>query len=579
MSLQHKNTESAFKADVKAEINAGKPQKQAVAIAYQATGKDSAMKAAGIMYRCGDKILLLKRTKDGTWGWPGGGIEGDETAELAARRESLEETGIMPSTLSKIDHTSDEDVDFVTYLSNLGTTVSPQLNDEHSEYMWGDFDNLPDNLHRGVAATIKKFKGEFSMDSAQEVDLNGFITIEANPISRSGIFPYLGKSIDPRAEPDRVYYVYRPEDELNNSETLESMKLIPLVNDHTMIGIKKDGMMAPEEKGIQGSTGENIFFRESVLFATIKIFSQTLADMIKMGKKALSLGYQCKFVKESGIFDGQPYDYVQKFIRGNHLALVDEARCDVAVLDHNMAFDHFDLALSTEGVKTMAKEGENDTKEKDGDQKKPDTAKDTDEHGEMTMQELHDLMKQHMPMLKKMNDMMDKHFGKDEESEEKKDEKADPAMDEPEYKPTTEKDAKTGNGKGVTDAEEKKEEKAMDSKAMDAAISKKVAEGIAALKKSALKEIGMEASKRDDLANQISSFVGTFDASEMSLEETAAYGVKHLGIKCDKGQEMAALNGFMHNRHPSRAQVFTMDGNAGGGKDDLYEKTSQKMYK
>ena len=52
-------------------------------------------------------------------------------------------------------------------------------------------------------------------------DENGYITIPKNPISKSGVFQYLGKSISPELEPDKVYNVWRPEEELNNPETIE----------------------------------------------------------------------------------------------------------------------------------------------------------------------------------------------------------------------------------------------------------------------------------------------------------------------------------------------------------------------
>lgn len=224
----------------------------------------------------------------------------------------------------------------------------------------------------------------------------------------------------------------------------------------------------------------------------------------------------------------------------------------------------------------MAKEDEKDTKEKDGDQKKVADSEGEGESKAMGMKELHDMLKEHMPMLKKINDMIEKHMGG--ESDEKKDEKADPAMDDPDFKPTTEKDAKTGNGKGVTDEDEKKDKEAMD-KAMDAAITKKVSEQIESFKKTALKQITRDAVQRDELAGQLSNFVGTFDHSEMSREEVAAYGVKQLGIKCDAGQEFAALSGFLHNRNSGRMMAFSMDAMGGaGGKDDLYEATSKKMY-
>ena len=49
-----------------------------------------------------------------------------------------------------------------------------------------------------------------TFDTARHNDANGFITIDANPISRAGVFEYLGSSIDPQAEPNKLYKVYRP---------------------------------------------------------------------------------------------------------------------------------------------------------------------------------------------------------------------------------------------------------------------------------------------------------------------------------------------------------------------------------
>lgn len=60
--------------------------------------------AAGVIVR--DEhgaILLQRRGDDGSWGIPGGALEPGESLEQAARRELLEETGLVASRLTPLD--------------------------------------------------------------------------------------------------------------------------------------------------------------------------------------------------------------------------------------------------------------------------------------------------------------------------------------------------------------------------------------------------------------------------------------------------------------------------------------------
>ena len=164
------------------------------------------------------------------------------------------------------------------------------------------------------------------------IDKNDFWFIEKNPITKVGVYPYLGKQISQDCEPNKIYYVLRPKEELFRKETLDSLRLIPLIDGHTMIG--KD-FTAPETKGIDGTLGDNVSHDTDTIYNDLKIISNKMKEEIQNGKKELSLGYFCRYDKQPGTYKGQRYDYVQRDIIANHLALVDKGRmgADVRVYD------------------------------------------------------------------------------------------------------------------------------------------------------------------------------------------------------------------------------------------------------
>ena len=176
----------------------------------------------------------------------------------------------------------------------------------------------------------------------KQIDHNQFWLIKDNPITKAGVFPYLGKQISPSLEPDRIYQVYRPEEEIKKAA--DTFKLVPLVDDHTMLG---PDFTPAEQKGVHGVLGEDIQERNGTLFADVKIFSEQLKREIQDGKKELSLGYFCKYDLTPGQYNGMHYDAVQRDLKGNHIALVDNGRMghDVRVMDA-MAFDALDIVGS-----------------------------------------------------------------------------------------------------------------------------------------------------------------------------------------------------------------------------------------
>lgn len=182
----------------------------------------------------------------------------------------------------------------------------------------------------------------------KDVDINGYVTYYDVPMTKVGVFPYLGRTISPELEPDRVYMVLRPEEELTKSETLKSLEKIPFVNEHTMLG--KDFTPA-EDKGIEGTTLTNVKVKLPLITNDLVAYTERVKNEIENNdKRDLSLGYRCKYELTPGIYNGQPYDAIQRDIRFNHIALVDEGRmgAECRVTDNNITYDNLDIYKNKE---------------------------------------------------------------------------------------------------------------------------------------------------------------------------------------------------------------------------------------
>jgi 8-oxo-dGTP pyrophosphatase MutT (NUDIX family) len=120
---------------------------------------ESLLRAAGLMIITPQgEGLFLRYARDhdhgGEWGFPAGGLEGDEEPETAAIRETREETGWIPNeTIKEVDSSQDE-IDFTTFATVTGNQFIPELSDEHDSWCWAPLSNPPEPLHPGVEKTL-----------------------------------------------------------------------------------------------------------------------------------------------------------------------------------------------------------------------------------------------------------------------------------------------------------------------------------------------------------------------------------------------------------------------------------------
>ncbi len=189
----------------------------------------------------------------------------------------------------------------------------------------------------------------------KEIDLNGYVTYFDVPMTKIGIFPYLGKQISPELDPDKVYQVLRPKEELTKAETLKSLEAIPLVIEHTMIG---EGFTPPEDKGLEGTTLKNVKVKGDLITNDLTAYTDRCKQAINDGKRDLSMGYRCRYELSSGEYNGQHYDAIQRDIIFNHIALVDEGRmgAECRIMDSAITFDSISDLLKQQKENTkMAK--------------------------------------------------------------------------------------------------------------------------------------------------------------------------------------------------------------------------------
>ncbi|MBI4922029.1 MAG: NUDIX domain-containing protein [Devosia nanyangense] len=111
------------------------------------------------------KVLLVRHTYLPGWHFPGGGVEPFESAELAAARETMEETGYAvegrPQLLGLFLNRANGGRDHVAvYIwREFHTQLEFAPNMEIAELDWFEMDALPSGVEGGTARRIAEIAG------------------------------------------------------------------------------------------------------------------------------------------------------------------------------------------------------------------------------------------------------------------------------------------------------------------------------------------------------------------------------------------------------------------------------------
>jgi len=155
----------------------------------------------------------------------------------------------------------------------------------------------------------------------------GYLLCLNVPVARTGTQDYLPEELGLASGPGLIS-VYRPEEEVFAPETLASFEGMPVTNDHPLEGVDIENirrLQMGHAHNIRRGNGEE----SDLLLADLIITDERLIEAILNGKREISCGYTYELSEENG-------QYIQRKIRGNHIAVVDAGRAGprVSIKDH-----------------------------------------------------------------------------------------------------------------------------------------------------------------------------------------------------------------------------------------------------
>lgn len=154
-------------------------------------------------------------------------------------------------------------------------------------------------------------------------------------VARTGVQHYLASELQlTDRKPDEIVGVYRPPAEVFSADSLSSYEDVDVTLDHPPNLVDA----ASYKQHAVGHTTDAARQEDNHVVVDLIIKDQDAIKAVESGKASLSAGYEAVYEYAPGkTEDGQPYEFIQKDIRINHVALVDKGRAgnEARLLDHD----------------------------------------------------------------------------------------------------------------------------------------------------------------------------------------------------------------------------------------------------
>lgn len=150
---------------------------------------------------------------------------------------------------------------------------------------------------------------------------DGYLTVNARVAKADNVQTYLGSEVG-RPDLDTVR-VFRPAAEVFAADTMQSFAHRPVTLGHPSSGVSSKNWKDVAKGWSDGEVArDGDFIRVSMLLAD----ADTI-QAVESGTRELSMGYDCTLDWTAGVSpSGEAYDAIQRGIRSNHIACVQQAR-------------------------------------------------------------------------------------------------------------------------------------------------------------------------------------------------------------------------------------------------------------
>lgn len=179
----------------------------------------------------------------------------------------------------------------------------------------------------------------------------GFLKVPAR-VARTGIQEYLARELGLDGDPNRIVRVYRSPEEVFSPDSLNTYDSSDITNDHPkelVTALTYKGVAVGVVRGPGRPDGDFVA-------ADLMVKDQKTITDINAGKCEVSAGYTAIYDHAPGVTeDGQAYEYIQREIRINHVAIVDRARAgaNARVFDHNPGGNTMPVLITTDSGRSV----------------------------------------------------------------------------------------------------------------------------------------------------------------------------------------------------------------------------------